>query len=558
MKHLSVFCIFLFATISTAVANDLPSRASDSTDCATAEFARGLYDNAAAVTDTSSESDIKQWIYQTFARADILKRVMACPEMTSANADDTIKFSPIEYTFPSGRKIIVNYETQPRVLTQRIELGNKRGLPGEDSPHIGADSDATWTNTDPAWYGILVVQSGTLDNFIGADKNNTISLKYIEKNIDTIYPRGTNTCTSRTALAIDSAMINRAVTETVGIKDDTNDYYVAGDRNLQWISYAEIGLDVVLTVATFGGWTAASGATKAVRASRSFKNLGETLRGLTRIDSVRDYIRAVQKQTKLAEELKTLDKVKDATRYTQATDELNDLNKTIKKLESTDDNVKKYRDASKTYTELNAYRHTLRNVRIANRGNVAVRLWKGMRAARQGNKLIKSANKLGRASSIATRARDWLFDSSLRHAGTLARLGADVSLLSGIIRFAGDMYDYTDSSTGDFTNNIEFKPLGLLSADDIQGQENVVNYGMWLMWLGDSTNANDDDAAYLQAMDFAAKFHQDLELTMEKYNSNACDVDIFVVRPVIRNPSQSDASLYYLIMNDNPWTTSNE
>ena len=117
------------------------------------------------------------------------------------------------------------------------------------------------------------------------------------------------------------------------------------------------------------------------------------------------------------------------------------------------------------------------------------------------------------------------------------------------------MYDWTETSTGDFTSGIEFKPLLLLSADDLEGQENVVNYGMWLMWAGDATTAADDDAAYLQAFDFADKFHMDLLETMDDKNSTACNVDIYVVRPVLRNPGGDNPELYYLVMNDQPWTT---
>ena len=95
----------------------------------------------------------------------------------------------------------------------------------------------------------------------------------------------------------------------------------------------------------------------------------------------------------------------------------------------------------------------------------------------------------------------------------------------------------------------------MLSADDLQGgQADKVNYGMWLMWMGDSTNAADDNAAYLQAMDFAAKFHQDLSEHQNNTNS-PCNVDIYVVRPILRNPGTDNAEIFYLVMNDTPWTT---
>ena len=116
------------------------------------------------------------------------------------------------------------------------------------------------------------------------------------------------------------------------------------------------------------------------------------------------------------------------------------------------------------------------------------------------------------------------------------------------------MYDYTSTSTDQYTNGIEFKPLLLLSADDLAGQENVVNYGMWILFAGSSTNVSDDDAAYLQAMDFAAKLHEDL-LEIQNNTNSPCNVDIFVVRPILRNPDTDNADIFYLIMNDTPWTT---
>ena len=117
------------------------------------------------------------------------------------------------------------------------------------------------------------------------------------------------------------------------------------------------------------------------------------------------------------------------------------------------------------------------------------------------------------------------------------------------------MYDFTETSTDDFTNDIEFKPLLLLSADDLQGEQaDKINYGMWLMWMGDSTNPADDDAAYLQAMDFAAKFHEDL-MDVQNDKNTPCNVDIYVAKPILKNPGTADSEIYYLIMNDVPWTT---
>ena len=42
---------------------------------------------------------------------------------------------------------------------------------------------------------------------------------------------------------------------------------------------------------------------------------------------------------------------------------------------------------------------------------------------------------------------------------------------------------------------------------------------------------------------------------MEEKNKFACDIDVYVVRPVLRNPGGENPEMYFLIMNDQPWTT---
>lgn len=547
----------LLFLLSLALFPQLTHAAPDTT-CSAGAFADALAQTAPQIDETAHESEIKQWIFKTFATPDVINRVLTCPEFASATDTESVKLMPIQYTFPGGREIVVNYETRPKILRQRLTLSSKRTLPSanDNNPHIGAPDDTSvWTNTDPAWYAIMVTEHGALRDFVGADKNNTISLQYIIDNIDTLYPSGF-TCTSKSAIATDDDAINRAVTQTVGLPsgEDTNDYYVAGDVNLQWISYLEIALDVAITIATVGGGTVILGATKSARASRALKNLSSTIRGLSQIDSVRDYISATRNLTKLQDELKTIDAATDAARHADKMAEIERTRDTIRTLEQNAD-VKKYRDATKTYSELNAFRHNFRLLRAAQRGNIIARAARATKAAMNGNKMITRAAKLGRSSKFSTQVRDWLFQSTMRNIGMLAKVEAGAGLLYGAIQFVGGMYDWTEDSTGDFTNNIEFKPLLLLSADDLQGgQDNVVNYGMWLMWAGDTISPADDDAAYLQAMDFAAKFHQDLS-EIQNESSSPCNVDIYVVRPVLRNPGTDNAALYYLIMNNTPWTT---
>lgn len=530
------------------------------TKCATKIFADALAATASNVNETDDEATIQQWIAVTMADKDVLTRVLECPEIQAIDEEESIKLLPIIYKFPGGREIIVNYETQPKVFKQRIQIANKHTLPLSDpNPRVGVGEDV-WTNTDPAWYGIIVVEHGALDKFVGPDKNNTVSLAYIHENIDDLYPNGFN-CTSKSALALDSDSINQAVTKTVGLKEttgekDSNDYYVAGDIDLGWIMWAEVALDVAVTIVTFGTYAAAAGATKAVRASRALKNMTKsmkTLRQGAKAKDIKDWITTTNKITDITNQIKKLDKTKDAAKIADLTKDLDRLKDNAKALEKIDD-VKKYADHAETLKKLSAYRNSLRLLKNAKRGNVGVRLARATKSAFSGNRLIRHASKLGRSSSIAGRVRDWLFMSTTRNIGVVAKVGASTGVLYTVMKVAGDMYDKTDTSTGDYTSGVDFSPFLLLSADDIQGQENVINYGMWLMWAGDSVSAADDDAAYLQAMDFAAKFYEDLK--EHQGNSNSpCNVDIFVVRPILRNPGTETAALYYLIMNDTPWTT---
>ena len=607
------------------------------TSCASGIFANALKQTAHNIPSDSETAVIEDWVHQIFYDSNVVARVLECPEFASAADNDRIRLTPVQYTFPNGRDIVVNYETQPRILKQRQLLLTKRSLPSTNpNPEIGAqDDDAIWTNTDPAWYGIMVVESGSMDEFVGPEKNNTISLKYIEENIDRFYPKG-YMCTSRSAWAGNNMAINKATHNAVDMPDDTNDYYVAGDINLEWVGYAEVAADVIVTVATMGGYGAVLGATKSARAARAFKNiskvyhnlgnlpdvikyrnkLDDVARATKRIDDLKDSAENIRKtskmprklnpqqqkhlddinknidnitnqlnsnnlsnarRTELTDNLKNLEKQRDnltsnvtlskadkATELNKIDDEIKALEKQnkdwaddLKKMEKESGDVQKYKETKAAITDLNKYINTLRGIKPQT-GNVIARgvsMVKGARAIFRGGDKITKAAKIGRVGKRAERARDFLFHSTLGSAGALAKVGVQGSALLGAIGTVGGfLYDFTDSSTDEFTNDVQFRPLLLLSADDLKGYEDTVNYGMWLLWMGDSTSAADDNAAYLQAMDFASKFHQDLYAYQNESNS-PCNVDIYVVRPILRNPGTDNAELFFLVMNDTPWST---
>ncbi len=680
----------------------LAANAPANTTCVRNAFMNALYENADKISETAPEAEVKQWIYDTFQSAETLGTVLTCPEIIDADEMDTIRFLPIEYVFPNGRQIVVNYETQPKVLEQRFMLATKTELPTSDpNPEVSEyDESATWTNTDPAWYGIMVVQSGALDNFVGAGKNNTVSMEYISDNIDKLYPRDMNgICSTRSGMTakLRGSMIHNVMHEhTAKHDDDKNNYYIAGDINLRWISFAEIALDVALTVASFGGFAFAEGATKMARATRIIGKIGKNMKALTRLENVQKYIRESLKIARLTKEIdnmndmaktvRTIEKLekslstttKGSAKYEKLAKQLEaakklkadnmwkfgqsgattaktmtrsqaknltDLERRIQKIESieasrrsandaktlkklhqerntilnkigtkdpseiarlkqnalngsggtiitdidiskfdelkqlrlkeieetqkemaemakTDKNVAEYVKQFDELKKVTKYVKELKTYKKARTGNVLSRGWqavkntgKSIKTANTGGKTLDHAAKIARQGAKSGRARDWLFHSTMRNAGRIAKVGEELAVLHFVLGLLGDFYDWTNTDTDEFTNGINMKPLLLLSADDIEGQDNIVNYGMWLMWAGDSSNAEDDDAAYLQAMDFAQKFYQDLTETQEAENRHACDVDIYVVRPIIRNPGRESQSLYWLFMNDEPWST---
>ena len=674
-----------------AVADDvnLP-RTDNATPCASQIFAQALKQKSDTISEVVPEYMARIWAKQIMQSPEVLTQVMNCEEIQAAKKiSDTqlINFSPVEYRFPKGRVLIINYTSSPKILQQHIDLAKKRsiptGIPNPSLSNMNEQDFGKYMNTEPAWYGIMVVQHDSLSEFVGPDKNNTLSLKYIADNIDKIYPHGFS-CTSKTGIAFDDDIINIAAHKTVGVgrknsdkktttyeicsghayDDDSNDYYVAGDKDLSWVKYAEITGDIILTFFSGGILTAVQAGVKYVNSTRVAKKLLSGMKKLKEAPKVKEYIRIsqeiathtddinkiknaaskatplleehfklaqriednksiVQKLTQQAEKMasnfsptksipddywKILEKIdstnKEITQLEKIAFEdqkylkpLGDIYDSVKNLEQgsvtarhiteaakteekvaeittkikdleaarnallAESSVKKFKNAQEELTDILKYRRELRALkRVPHTGNILVRTYRFLKAANSGAKTISKASKVARATMSTKSAKflDWLFESSLKHGARLVRFERDVSVLGGISAFVLDMYDDTSATSKQFSNGIEFKPLGLLSADDIPGQENEVNYGMWLMWMGDSFNPADDDAAYLQAMDFANKFSEDLQETQEQCGT-ACNIDIYVVRPFIKldetNPDDPHGEMFYLFMNDTPWTT---
>ncbi|MCQ2580822.1 MAG: hypothetical protein MJ164_01445 [Alphaproteobacteria bacterium] len=661
-------------------------RGTDNTQCASKIFADALHATVDTLKNSDSQepqdtqdadgSEIDTWVHLAFSMPTTITKILECPELQSADDNDTIVFETVSYTFPNGRTIDINYETQKSVLKQKLLLATKPKLTTNDiNPDITTDvqNGTVWVNVDPAWYAILITEHDSLSNYIAPNKTNVLALRYIEDNIKTLYPQshgfGTS-CTSKSAIAGDNDMINLATTRTVGgglpheepqtdaekeqkETAESNDYYVYGDANLQWITGLEIAVDVVMTVITFGGYEFVNGALKLVRATRAFTKAQKALQTLKKSRDVIRWAKSSTRAANIERAIKLADKAEDgystisgisktanqtvkqlshnldllrarkadtkairaaeqeleiATKQAQAAEkaagtaeklksaknirnntkmtaeeaknaekeienlknayntELKELQKThaseLSDLEKLSD-VKNYKELVNAKRELAHTAYLLRQGKVAwraNRGLLPVRAYRAAKATRQGLKSAKGMDKAikvvrANTSGVSAKINDWLFHNTMKNITAISKVPAAISGLNMVVKIAGDMYDYTDVSTGDYTNNIDLKPFLLLGADELPGYENVVNHGMWLFWAGSSTSAADDDAAFLQAMSFAEKLHQDLVDIQQEKGVATCNVDIYVVRPIIRNPGTEKQELYYLFMNDTPWTT---
>jgi len=536
------------------------------TNCASKLFSQALIDHANEIKESDDEYLVQLWAKTTMLNPTVLKQVLQCPEITSIKETDTIFFTPVVYTFPGGRKITINYSAQPKVLKHHVMLAEKPSLPTDDpNPNVmNLDDPAKYINTEPAWYAIMVVQHDSLSNFVGPDKNNTVSMKYIDANIDQLYPRGYH-CTSRSAWANDDDTINQVVHKVVDIEKDSNDYYVAGDINLEWVMYAEIAAEVIITVVTWGGGALLSGGLKSLRATRAGEKLLKTTRALSKTKEVQKYLRYSYNLKKAQKELKLAKTAKDAAKIAKMEKKVQGLSRAVKGLEKGEKVVQYTKNFKALTTVMNTRRalRTLRSFKRLKRGNILAKMFKSYRGIRKGEKAMNAATRVARAglSSRSARIGDWLMNTTLKFGSRLARFTSKAGFAYGFLTFMGDMFDQTSNTSKEFTNGIEFKPFCLLSADDIKGQENVVNYGMWLMWHGSSVDSADDDAAYLLASDFAEKFAHQLEEFQETHGAQ-CNVDIYVVRPIIRidetNIEQPKGDLFYLVMNDVPWTTAKQ
>ena len=380
------------------------------------------------------------------------------------------------------------------------------------------------------WYGILVVKAGSLDKYAAMDMP-IISTEYMKSHRDEFYPANSDkalglarACTHSNHMAHDKDVINRAAHMTMDEKDSFwsgNDYYVYDGQDVYW-GWATIAGEVAMALITMGISAEAQLASNTIKISARTANAFKTSNRF--IDAV-NLTTDARKIDKAIDAARTVSKG-DAAARAAARTALNDAGVVVK--------------SGASYRDFHAIAAALEIAKGA--GTTASwtsALWRPWRLVASGVKNIKPAfaSTLGSGATWGKRFKTL--------GATGAVVGANYLGKELLKSFGYSSATLQDPTTGD----VEFNSFGLLSADDIDGRENVVSHGAWISF-DDVGRANEDDALN-EAAAFAEEFAKDINTINAE--DPLCDVDIYVVQPAISNPEKlpGKRQIYYILQTTN-------
>ena len=375
------------------------------------------------------------------------------------------------------------------------------------------------------WFGILVVQKGSLDNFANADVP-IISSEYMKKNKDKFFPANSKklmgiarACTHGNHMAHDKDVVNRAAHTAMNEEDSFwrgNDYYIYDGEDVYW-GWAQIAGEVALALVTLG----LSAEIQAAAASVQAANI-----------AVQGASKGVA-AAKLTKNSAAIAKAAAAAKNAKA-------GSTAAAVASRADAAKALADAGIT-------------VKKGIRATELVKIGNALETAATGIKSVKWASSLGHPWRLVTPGIQSLKPKNIakmygpgvtwgqrikRGAITAAGTGLGIELIKA--------FGYSTASYK-LDDNLKFNGFGLLSADDLEGRENEVSHGAWLKFE-EVLAINDSDA-----LDEALAFAEDFAEHVQTINNadHLCDgLDIYVVQPAVSNPQKMGTrEVFYIIQN---------
>lgn len=438
-------------------------------------------------------------------------------------------------------------QTDPNCIQAKSDLLKHSGaefainIPGK--PGIDITVEITGDRTSPEtslefesvmpWYGIMVVKKGSLDEYVKKDLP-VIPTEYMKNNRKVFYPDNSDKplgmwkgCTHSNHTAHDKDVINQAAHVTFGEEDSFwrgNDYYVYDGKDVYWGTAALIG-EVALTIVTFGvgaGVSAGKATAQATAAAAKVQTAARVGRAGTAAISAVNKTKFAANTPKIAEAAKVAKAVKagDKASKAAAVAKLEEIGVTVAR----PNNAKYIAEVGKAL-ETHASASAISATRVG-LGTAISTAWKSGFLGTW--KLTKSGATAIRPKTIVAATPGIKNLKGIKKGLAIGAVGAAEG---GIMLALAKAYGYSASSI-ELAKDVKFSGFGLLSADDLEGRENEVSHGAWIM----VNDVNDDDET---SLDEAKRFAQELKDDIVSFNNNGmCDIDIYVVQVAISNPQK--------------------
>lgn len=376
------------------------------------------------------------------------------------------------------------------------------------------------------WYGILVVQKGSLDNYANA-AIPVISTEYMKQHKSKFFPENSNkfmgmarACTHGNHMAHDKDVINRATHVTMGEEDSFwkgNDFYVYDGEDVYW-GWAQIAGEVALALVTLGLSAEAQAAAAGVQAANVA--VQGASKGVAAAKITKDAAK-IAKAADLAKKAKTGSSAAAVASRADAAKALSEAGITVKKGIRATELVKIGKALETATTGIKTVKWT----------SALAHPWKLVKAGAESIKPRNIAKMYGPGVTWGQRIK--------RAAVTAAGAGIGIELIKA--------FGYSSASYK-LSDDVKFNSFGLLSADDLEGRENEVSHGAWLQF--EEILAVNDTDALDEALAFAEEFTEDVQKI--NYSDPQCKgLDVYVVQPAISNPKKMNGKheVYYIIQN---------
>lgn len=359
----------------------------------------------------------------------------------------------------------------------------------------------------------------------------------MKRNRDTFFPANSDKplgmwrgCTHSNHTANDNDVVNRAAHITADEKDSFwsgNDYYVYDGKDVYWGTAQVVG-EIALALITFGASAEVSASKAAAQTAVATDRAVKAQRAIT--------------LAKRAEKLKNIEKAAQTAGDTAKVAKAQQLGlETRQAARLALEQAGAGPVSSLTNTEALANMGRLLEASgVAAEKTAAAKPLTWVSALAKPWRLVKPGLQTLKPKNIAS-----LYGKGVTWTQRIKR----ATITAGGVGFGTALiqaFGYSSAAVKNYADGVSFNSFGLLSADDLEGRENEVSHGAWLMFE-ESGEVNEGDT-----LNEALAWAEDFTDQLNKINAQdpQCDIDIYVVQPGISNASKlGTREIYYTIMN---------